>query len=511
MPAFIKKIKAVRTELLLSVLTGVILLLSLPGYNLFPLAFLGFALLFYSIERGKLSAKIITFIAGFIFYTMGLTWIGVPMTLFGGAPVYAGAALVFAAGLVGGLFFWLPFGWVIDKTRSLVLSGLVFIALEMVKSSFLFGGLPWLNIGQTQYNNIYALQIVSVAGEYGLSFLVILTGGFLYKSLKYRDKKSIALLSGLIVLTFGFGFLRLAVSRPPEPAYTARIVQTGVKQEDKWNSAKRGDVLTALRRDVSSAVFADGDYDLLVLPETAFPANPFSTPAIKDIITGGSADHPIILGFERYLLNGSERKLFNSAVMVSDGRISELYDKMKLAPFGEYFPLESLLKPIKRYFFGNSPGFTAGVKYVVFEHKGLKVAPLICYEGAFSPIISGNIKNGANLLTVISNDSWFGQSIGRVQNFAINSVRAAEYKRYILRSTQDGISGMISPYGEALALLPEKQFTYMDMKFSPIADITLFAKFGYLWYALVLVFYAFWYIIYKRKKVLLTVSGGKKL
>ncbi|MDR2400798.1 MAG: apolipoprotein N-acyltransferase [Deferribacteraceae bacterium] len=487
---------------MLSVLTGVLLFLSLPGFNLFPLAFIGFALFFYTAERKVLSAKIISVITGFIFYTAGLSWVGVPMTLFGGAPAYAGAALVFLTGIVGALFFWLPFGLVYDKTRSLMLSGFVFIALEMAKSNLLLGGLPWLNIGQTQYNNIYALQIVSIAGEHGLSLLVFLIGGWFCKTANQRSKENFAILLALLVFTFSFGFFRLALNRPTELSYTARVVQTGLKQEDKWNRDKRGAVLISLKREVSSALFADGDYDLLVLPETTFPVNPFSISSINDILVRGSMDHSIILGYDRYELNADgERNLFNSAVMISSGEPSEIYDKVKLAPFGEYFPLEKILKPIKRYFFGDSAGFTAGGKYILFEYKEIKAAPLICFEGAFSGIISDNVNRGANLLIIISNDSWFGESIGREQNFAINVVRAAEYKRYLLRSTQDGISGIISPHGKVISRLPEKTFAYSDLKFEPITDITLFAKFGYMWYVIAVAIYAFWYIKFVKKKI----------
>jgi apolipoprotein N-acyltransferase len=499
----LRKIKALWRDILLAALTGAAILFSAPGFNIFPLAFLGFGLFFYTAARGGISAKYISFIAGFIFYTVGLSWIGVPMTLFGGAPAYAGAALVFLTGVVGGALFWLPFGLVYDKTRSIVLSALVFIALEMAKSNLLFGGLPWLNIGQTQYNNPYALQLVSVIGEHGLSFLIILIGGWLFKTVCEFRKEHLAALLALLLLTFGFGFFRLTLSRPPtELSYTARIVQTGLKQEDKWNGDKRREVLTYLIRNLSDGIFADGDYDLLVLPETTFPTNPFSYPAIGDMLNRGSVDHPVILGFDRYELDSDgKRNLFNSAAMYSEGSVSEIYDKLKLAPFGEYFPLEKLLKPIKRYFFGDAAGFTAGGRYVLFEYKALKIAPLICFEGAFSGIISNNIHNGANLLVVISNDSWFGESIGRVQNIAINALRAAEYKRYILRSTQDGISGVISPYGKVILRLPEKSFAYADQRFEPLTDITLFAKFGYIWYALAIVIYAFWYIKFVKKKI----------
>ncbi|MDR2104403.1 MAG: apolipoprotein N-acyltransferase [Deferribacteraceae bacterium] len=511
---FLRKIKSCGIDLLLSVLTGGLLALALPGFNIFPLAFIGFALFFYTAERKVISAKVISFIVGFIFYTTGLSWIGTPMTLFGGAPLYAGVALVVLTGIVGAALFWFPFGLVFDKTRSLLLSGLVFIALEMAKSNILFGGLPWLNIGQTQYNNIYALQIVSIGGEYVLSLLVILIGGGLYKAIILRRKENFAALAVLLVVAFGYGFLRLALSRPLEPSYTVRLVQTGLKQEDKWDHSKRNEVLVFLKREVSDAIFADGEYDLLILPETAFPTNPFTISTVADLIMRGSIGHPIILGYDRYELNEEGgRALFNSAVMINDMEFSQVYDKMKLAPFGEYFPLEKLLKPIKKYFFGDSTGFTAGSKRILFEYtlryKDIKAAPLICFEGAFSGIISGSVNAGANLLVVISNDSWFGESIGRVQNFAINMVRAAEYKRYILRSTQDGLTGVISPYGGITARLPEKSSAYGDFNFEPISDITLFARFGYIWYVVTVAAYAFWYAKFARKKDAQTLDGGK--
>lgn len=485
-------------DIALAVLTGVILLLSTPGFDLWPLAFAGFALLAWIFERGRLKWYTTAMIIGLIYYGIGISWIHVPVTFFGGAPMPAGIALVVFTGIIGGLF-WMPYTYVAGKLKLPFAGALIFVAMEMIKGKYLFGGLPWLNIAQTQYNNLFAVQLVSVLGEHGLSFCVVLAGWLIYLVIKDRSKDKIIALAGVLILIFGFGALRHILYKTPAPTYTGRIVQTGVDQADKWDRSKREEILNTL---LSRAVAAAGNpasYDILILPETSFTSSPFRNPEVFSVVRTISAEHPIILSYDRVTLLDGEKRLYNSTALVENGMVVQNYDKMKLAPFGEYFPFEKQLYPLRKFFFGDSTLFSPGTTPTIFEYKELKIIPLICFEGAFSEIIRERVQMGGNVVFLVSNDSWFGKSLGRVQNLAITMIRAAEYNRYILRATQDGISALIGPDGSIKEKFDEKVFEYKDVSFAPLDKLTLFAKFGYIWYVLCIFVYAV-YLLKRRKE-----------
>ncbi|MDR0453715.1 MAG: apolipoprotein N-acyltransferase [Deferribacteraceae bacterium] len=497
--SWFKRLKYILPDMGLSALAGTMLLLALPGINLWVTAFFSFTVIMWVFDRKRIKPWISATIAGFIYYSVGLTWVSVPVTVFGGAPLWAGGALVIFAGIVGAILFWAPYGYIMERTDSPLLGGILFITLEMLKGKYFFGGLPWLNIAQTQYNNLPAVQSVAIFGEHGLSLLVILSGSYLYKALKKRKRRDIYIAAGISIFTLGYGQLSLMIYSPSEVFHTARMVQTGILQEDKWDNSKRGEILDGLMRRTLEAGQAPGNYDIMILPETSFTVNPFTNQAVNRVIQEISSEKPLIIGYDRTVKLDGEIKYYNSAALVQNGSIGQNYDKIRLAPFGEYFPLEKQLYPIRKFFFGTGPLFSSGTIQAIFEYEDLKIAPLICFEGTFSDMWRQRVMLGANVFVLISNDAWFGESFGRTQHLAIETIRAAEYGRYMLRVTQDGISALIEPIGKKAVVFPEKEYHYSDVKFTAEKGMTLFARFGYLWYALVIIVYAV-YLLRKRRR-----------
>lgn len=485
-------------DLLLSALAGVLLIVSSPGIDFWPAAFGSFAVLFWVFHRKRIKGWISMWLCGLVFYLITLAWIAVPMTVFGGAPAWAGFLLSVFTALVASLLFWAPAGFVMDRTKSAVLTALVFVVLELAKGKYFFGGLPWLNIAQTQHTNVLSLQLVSLIGEHGLSFIIIVSGAYLFKVVMHRRKEHMAALASLMVLLFVYGKVNIFLTPLPEGSYTARLVQTGIKQEDKWNKSKAEAVTGTLIDRVYEAAAAQGEYDLLILPESTFNVNPFTNHDVQSLINGLSDERPLVFSYDRSLKDTQGgRILYNSAGMLYKGELRN-YDKMKLAPFGEYFPLEKYFYSIRVFFFGTGPLFTAGKNPELFIYEKLYMAPLICFESSFSELIRQRVDMGANVLVVLSNESWFGDSLGRSQRLAIDTLRAAEYGKYMLRITQDGISAVINPHGVKEMIMPEKKFHYADVTFSPMEYRTPFARFGYAWYLIVITAYAV--MLYRRRK-----------
>jgi apolipoprotein N-acyltransferase len=148
---------------------------------------------------------------------------------------------------------------------------------------------------------------------------------------------------------------------------------------------------------------------------------------------------------------GSPAKYYNSAFLVqADGSTGGIYRKMHLVPFGEYVPL-------KRILFFAAPlveavsDFSAGESAVLLPLKGHLMSTAICYEIVYPGLVRQFVRNGSELLTTITNDAWFGDTSAPYQHFAQASMRAIEEGRYLVRSANTGISGIVDPYGRVLA------------------------------------------------------------
>src|SRR5262249_15021199 len=159
---------------------------------------------------------------------------------------------------------------------------------------------------------------------------------------------------------------------------------------------------------------------------------------------------PILLGSDQ-IERGSPTKYYNSAFLVQpDGSTGGVYRKIHLVPFGEYVPL-------KRLFFFAAPlveavsDFSPGDRPVLLPVKGHRISTAICYEVVYPDLVRQFVREGSELLTTITNDAWFGRTSAPYQHFAQASMRAIEEGRYLVRSANTGISGIVDPYGRVLA------------------------------------------------------------
>jgi len=162
---------------------------------------------------------------------------------------------------------------------------------------------------------------------------------------------------------------------------------------------------------------------------------------------------PVLVGTDQYEAPSSSGpgKYFNGAVLVGqDGRNRDSYQKIHLVPFGEFVPFKRLLffvKPLVE----NVADFTHGSRPTVFDAEGTRFSVAICYEVIYSGLAREFVNNGAQLLTTITNDAWFGRSSAASQHFEQAGIRAVEQGRYLVRSANTGISGGFDPYGRVLA------------------------------------------------------------
>jgi len=357
--------------------------------------------------------------------------------------IFPAAASVAIARLVahGGrpAFFFAPAAWV---------------ATEYARG-FLFGGFPWVPLGNSQVTVLGVAQLASVTGVYGLSALVALVNASIAFALLSEGRariKAVAATGVLLVGVAGWGSWRVAegsLTRQGTP-FRVGLVQGNIEQTDKWNPREARRIFTtyvAMTRDV-----ARRGAEYVIWPESSTPftfeADPASDAALRDLAREVRA--PILFGSEQILRDGTTR-LYNAAFLLGPGGETEaVYRKIHLVPFGEFFPLQQWLTfavPLVDRFVPFSPG----ERVVMLPVGGHRASTAICYEVVYPSLIREAVINGSELLTTITNDAWYGRSSAPYQHFALASMRAIEQGRYLARAANTGISGVVDPYGRVVA------------------------------------------------------------
>lgn len=482
----------------LSILSGILLILSTAGFGLSYLVFIAFVPILYAVRRGGLHPVFSGAIMGFLYWIVCLSWMTITFSYFGGAPLIAAIGMLFVVSVVGGFLLFAPYTFIAKKYLNPFLLAMVFVALEAFKGKAIFKGVPWVNLAQSQYQNINILQFVSWFGELGLSFIIMVINVLIFRLIIFKNKKreGIYLVIAVFVM-FIPAFINNITKGKQEITKNIKIIQPGYKQEVKWNRESAIAIINDLNKRLLS--LEKEKYDLIVMPESAYPARILHVPFILDVINQIIPTTPIVLGSDRTIKNsqGEVEKYYNSMMLFSKDNQVQFYDKMHLTPFGEYFPFEDLLRPIKEFFFGSGDMFDAGENPTVLTTGDIKIAPLICYETGFSELLKPAINMGANLIVIISNDSWFGKNQGRIQHLAVNVMRVVEYGRSAAVATQDGISAFILPNGEIPIKITSQTPAAPEYNLPLIEKRTLYSKMGYTWVLFVI---AGIYIYIKRKK-----------
>ena len=241
-----------------------------------------------------------------------------------------------------------------------------------------------------------------------------------------------------------------------------RLVQPNIKQKDKWKKENESDHIKILI-DLSNK---SPKPDLVVWPETSVYWLPEENPEKLKFIAE-KVKSPLIFGALRF--NRDNKKLFNAVFLINkEGKIKSIYDKTFLVPFGEYFPLEGLLKFLN--IFNNSyrliDGFSSGTGLTLIKNSGLpNLLPLICYEALFSNEILGKVKEAKWILN-ITNDAWFGNGGGPKQHLNIARMRALENNIPLIRVSNNGISAKISQNGAIEKFIPLNKKGSLDVQLS---------------------------------------------
>jgi len=451
-----------KRDIFLSLLSGILLALSFPDFDLEFLAWFAFVPLFYSIERkGPFHAFILGFLTGFASFLGILYWIIVAVHTYGNIPLIPSVFILlllvgYLSLFIGAFTFLNRFIQIRLRLQTILLAPLLWVSLEYLRSFFLTG-FPWASLGYSQYMNLPFIQMADITGVYGLSFVILLVNASLYMVLLQWSKRTFPLreVAITILLLLGFlvyGYLRMgAVDRQTiqNPSLKIGLVQGNIDQSFKWDESFQKETMKIYER--LSLKVADKKPDLIIWPETATPfffqdAKEFQ-PMVLDIPK--KTDAFLLFGTPSYKIERGKVHHYNSALLASPtGKLMGKYDKIHLVPYGEYVPLGEYLSLGS---LGEGIGnFKSGKETFNFTLPQGKFGVLICFEIIFPDLCRRFVKEGADFLVTITNDAWFGRTSAPRQHLTMATFRAIENRVFIARSANTGISAFIDPVGRII-------------------------------------------------------------
>jgi len=321
------------------------------------------------------------------------------------------------------------------------------VALEYLRT-YLFSGFPWVLLADSQVKILPLIQIASLTGTYGVSFLIV----WINLALAAWPPKRLAVPLVVVAMTCLYGYLRMK-SLSGEPAgRTLRValLQGNIDQYKKWDKTYVQEIQKTYEELIEKA--ADAKPDIILWPETSVPGYLLQDPPLRSWL-----QQTIRKSHSSHLVGAPvmhEDKAYNSSFSLTpEGDLSGEYAKKHLVPFGEIVPWASVLG---RFFtvLNELGGFTAGQNSPVLNIAGYPIGVNICYEAIFPNLVRQSVRQGAQVIANLTNDGWYMRTSAPYQHWAPNIFRAVENARWLIRADNTGISGVIDPSGRVIITSP---------------------------------------------------------
>ncbi|MGW8228933.1 MAG: apolipoprotein N-acyltransferase, partial [Gammaproteobacteria bacterium] len=464
-------------------LAGASLPLAFAPFNLFLLAYFAPLVLFnYWLGATPRQAAWLGYLFGLGMFGVGVSWVYVAIHVFGYAPVPL--ALVMTTAFVAFLALYPALQSYVavtfqqrlglSRTTSLLLIyPSVWVLVEWLRGWFLTG-FPWLNLGYSQLNTPLA-GIAPVLGVYGVSWATALTAGLvliILLAVKHRTRLLVG--GGLAMLFIGAtGLSAMEWTEKYGDPIKVSLLQGNAPQMTKWDPDQiqaRLDLYANLTRQ-------HWDSDLIFWPENAMTtfyhtlADDYFAPLVAEAKQHGT---DLVVGVP--VLDLQTDQYYSSFVVPGDN--PKMYHKRHLVPFGEFVPLESLLRGLISFFDLPMSSFSRGSDdQPPLKAAGQLLAPTVCYEDAFGEEVI-NFLPQATLLINGSNNAWYGDSFAPHQHLQISRMRALETGRPLLRATTNGISAIIDYKGYVVKRSPQFETYVLSGEVQPRSGATPYVRWG---------------------------------
>ena len=491
---------------------GAVTTLGFAPFHAWPLLFLTFPVLVWLIDGAAagrfgraFSAAVVGWWFGFGFFVTGLYWTGIALLVdaktfgwlmpFAVAGLPAGLALLTALGAALAAALWSP-----GASRILALAGAMTVA-EWLRGHLLTG-FPWNAFGYALTAPLPLAQSASLIGLWGLTFVAVAAFA---APVALADERAdtarpwlpLTLAIVLLLAMAAYGVARLSTHATAfVDGVKLRIMQPNLSQDTKFNYGAKAQVMShyLALSDRATGPAAKGVRDVthLIWPESAFPfllsREPDALAQIADLLPPGTV---LITGAARGEAPSPADKTlraYNSVYVIDhDGSIVGVYDKVHLVPFGEYLPFQTVLERIGLTQLTKvRGGFSAGARRrAMAVPQAPSALPLICYEIIFpGDAVPAGERPGWMLN--VTNDGWFGNSIGPYQHFHQARVRAIEEGLPLVRAANTGISAVVDPLGRIMDSLPLGAEAILDSRLPVSLEATVYSRWGDLWAGLLI-------------------------
>ena len=486
----------------LSVISGLLLFLAWPESYFTLLIFFAFVPLFFVVDNIKSQKELFgyTFISMLIWNAATTWW------LWNSTSVGAIAAII-ANSLLMCLPWW-GYGIIkrqYNKAISLIAFILFWLSFEYIHLNWELSW-PWLTLGNVFASHPSYIQWYEFTGVGGGSLLVLIINVLVYEfwdnPFKTASKKIRTQKLTITLLILGLIFSSKYFLQPETISSKENIViiQPNINPYEKFELSNASQQINKLITLSESAI--DSNTQIVIWPETAMSVAEWQENITQNIyyqpIFAFAKKHPsitILSGIETFKNYGTIKETptahtnasgmyydaFNAAIAIKSGVPIQLYNKSKLVPGVESLPsFLRFMSPVFEQFGGSTGGYGRSDESMVFKSTGNKyiTAPIICYESIYGEYINSYVSKGANLLAIITNDGWWGNTPGHKQHLAYARLRAIETRRWVVRSANTGISAVINDYGEIIEQRPWDTASVIKYQVPVKNELTFYVKYG---------------------------------
>ena len=497
---------------------GLLTSLSLPPLNYFIINFLTFSLFYFFLVK-KLSEnknKKIFFIYGWLFgfgyFVSNLYWISISLTFDENFKFLIPLTIILIPGFLSLFYGLISYFFIILKPKenlsSFFLFSIIFAIIEFIRGSILTG-FPWNLIAYSLSNHPEILNITSIIGTYSFNLFCISLFTSPSLIILKKKKKDVSVFIAFLIITISFyvfgsqNFEKFNDEKNTKHEFKIRIISSNISIDRFYNDIDTIKVIEDLIK-ISSP--PENEKVIFIWPEGILPGIfQKELGQYKQIFSEAfNENHLIILGIDSKSKEGQTLKYFNSfSVFDHNLNLINSYNKVNLVPFGEFLPFEKITKKIGiKTITNNYQSYSSGKIRDIIEinqrNFSFKILPLICYEIIYSGKIFKN--NDFNYIINISEDGWFGNSVGPQQHFVHSIYRAIESGKYVLRSSNNGIAAIVNPLGVVEQQVYLNQTDFIDFSESKKIKSTIFSQYGNKIFGLIILLYIFLIFSFNRFK-----------
>ena len=487
-----------KADILLALFSGAALVLGFAPFNQWWMGLLCPALLalIWHRQNSPKRCALTGLWFGIGLFACGIYWVFVSIHHYGQAPVAIAAAITALLVIICALPYAIM-GWLLKRffnsqhpTWIWLAFPTLWVLQEWVRS-WIFTGFPWLLLGYTQLHSPLS-GFAPLGSVYLVSWLTLIMGiaiAQLIKLISANYLNHAAIMAIVIAVVFSVGYsLQQHHFTQPQHTIKTTLVQGNLPPLMKWSPR----YIKRAMGIYTQASLRHFDSQLIIWPESALPVLPQQIAPFLASLNHLLAQHDVglIAGMPAY----KNHQFYNAAIGL--GNVQGHYYKHHLVPFGEYIPLSHLIGPVLNFLHLPMSSKSSGSDHqvpIMLNHLAISV--FICYESAFAQLVRHFAQHSA-LLVNISDDAWFGHTIGQWQHIEMAQMRTLELQRYMLVATNTGVTGVINPQGQLVTHLPTFTRNSLTTNVQAMSGTTPWQTFGLipwlvLWISL-LIFIIYW-------------------